>query len=462
MQHGGRPRPDIRGGFKTLAPVLARRLRGSPSVAQTDEGPPTDSEHRRQATPRTSRHPAPAAAAVLPVRRDARGAGAEAPPLWPRATDVGRPRPGRARGASLSRGMLDRAVARRSEEVTRRWACSTASARSSSGSPTTTPSPGASPRRSIGGRDGRASAPPRCSSRSASGRSRRASARTSWSPATSRGRRHRACLRAWKERYGTLDILVHAVAFAKREELDGRVRGHLPRGLRARPRHLGLLAGGAGARRPPADARRRQHPHADLLRRREGGRQLQRDGRRQGRPGGLRALPGRGPRPVGHPGQRHQRGPGADARRLGRQRLQDAAPAVPGHRADAPRPSPSRTSATPRCTSAATCRATSPARSSTSTAATTSSGCPRSSTDVEPGGGRRNRGEVGETGGGRRKRKARWRGREEGSDLATGRRGRVTCPTTLVRERGPHEGPCSGAVSQWSDLRWTFAEPGRL
>ena len=27
---------------------------------------------------------------------------------------------------------------------------------------------------------------------------------------------------AWKERYGTLDILIHAVAFAKREELDGR------------------------------------------------------------------------------------------------------------------------------------------------------------------------------------------------------------------------------------------------
>ena len=26
---------------------------------------------------------------------------------------------------------------------------------------------------------------------------------------------------AWKARYGTLDILVHAVAFAKREELDG-------------------------------------------------------------------------------------------------------------------------------------------------------------------------------------------------------------------------------------------------
>ena len=27
---------------------------------------------------------------------------------------------------------------------------------------------------------------------------------------------------AWKERYGDLDILIHAVAFAKREELDGR------------------------------------------------------------------------------------------------------------------------------------------------------------------------------------------------------------------------------------------------
>ena len=27
---------------------------------------------------------------------------------------------------------------------------------------------------------------------------------------------------AWKDRYGTLDILIHAVAYAKREELDGR------------------------------------------------------------------------------------------------------------------------------------------------------------------------------------------------------------------------------------------------
>ncbi len=27
---------------------------------------------------------------------------------------------------------------------------------------------------------------------------------------------------AWKERYESLDILVHAVAFAKRDELDGR------------------------------------------------------------------------------------------------------------------------------------------------------------------------------------------------------------------------------------------------
>ncbi len=89
---------------------------------------------------------------------------------------------------------------------------------------------------------------------------------------------------AWKQRYGTLDILIHAVAFAKREELDGRFvdtsREGFSLALDVSAYSLVAIARAAA----PLDAQRRQHPHAHLLRRREGGRQLQRDGRRQGRP----------------------------------------------------------------------------------------------------------------------------------------------------------------------------------
>ena len=54
-------------------------------------------------------------------------------------------------------------------------------------------------------------------------------------------------------------------------------------------------------------------PDADLLRRREGRRQLQRDGRRQGRPRGVGPLPRRRPRARRRPGQRDQRRPDPDA-----------------------------------------------------------------------------------------------------------------------------------------------------
>ncbi len=61
--------------------------------------------------------------------------------------------------------------------------------------------------------------------------------------------RHRARLRRWGETHDSLDILVHALAFAKREDLEGGVRGHVARRLRARARRLGIFARRADPRR---------------------------------------------------------------------------------------------------------------------------------------------------------------------------------------------------------------------
>ena len=85
----------------------------------------------------------------------------------------------------------------------------------------------------------------------------------------------------------------------------GRLRRHVARGVRARARHLGLFARRARARGAAAPPARVVDHHPDLLRRREGRRQLQRHGRGQGRARGVRPLPRRRPRPGRHPGQRH-------------------------------------------------------------------------------------------------------------------------------------------------------------
>ena len=108
----------------------------------------------------------------------------------------------------------------------------------------------------------------------------------------------------WAETHDSLDILVHALAFAKREDLEGDFTIDVTRGIRARPRRLGLLARRPDARGAAAPPRGLVDPDAHLLRGREGRRQLQRHGRRQGRARGVRPLPRRRPRPVGDPGQR--------------------------------------------------------------------------------------------------------------------------------------------------------------
>ena len=111
----------------------------------------------------------------------------------------------------------------------------------------------------------------------------------------------------WKDAYGRLDILIHAVAFANKDELSGEFIRTSREGFRLAHdvSAYSLVALAREAR--PLMSEGGADPDALLLRRREGGHQLQRHGRGQGVPGGLRALPGRGPRQGGHPGQRHQR-----------------------------------------------------------------------------------------------------------------------------------------------------------
>ena len=47
-----------------------------------------------------------------------------------------------------------------------------------------------------------------------------------------------------KEKWGKIDVLVHSVAYAPKEEL-GPLSRHLPRRLQGCPRHLRLFAGGS-------------------------------------------------------------------------------------------------------------------------------------------------------------------------------------------------------------------------
>ena len=59
-----------------------------------------------------------------------------------------------------------------------------------------------------------------------------------------------------------VDILVHSVAFAQREDLEGRVRGHQPRRIPARPQRLCLFAARSDARCPAVDDGGRRSAHA--------------------------------------------------------------------------------------------------------------------------------------------------------------------------------------------------------
>ena len=87
-----------------------------------------------------------------------------------------------------------------------------------------------------------------------------------------------ALFAALKEKYGKLDILVHAVAFAPADDLRGEFINTSREGFRIAHRRQRLLAHRRQPRRRAADDRGRQHHDPDLLRRRKSRAQLQRDG----------------------------------------------------------------------------------------------------------------------------------------------------------------------------------------
>ena len=118
--------------------------------------------------------------------------------------------------------------------------------------------------------------------------------------------------------FGSLDVLVHAIAFAERQDLVGRFVDTSREGF-AHALDVSAYSLVALARRAaPLMPRRRRDPHPDRVRQRRGAAQLQRHGRRQGRARGLRALSRRRPRRRRHPRQRPVAGgrqdPGRDRR----------------------------------------------------------------------------------------------------------------------------------------------------
>ena len=117
--------------------------------------------------------------------------------------------------------------------------------------------------------------------------------------ALGRGRRARRSARSGEAFDGGLDLLVHSVAFAAAEDLEGRFTD-TPRDrfwLAVDVSAYSLVACARAAEPLMEAARRRLDRDDDLPRRRARGAALQRDGRRQGDARRVGALPRLGPRP---------------------------------------------------------------------------------------------------------------------------------------------------------------------
>ena len=99
------------------------------------------------------------------------------------------------------------------------------------------------------------------------------------------------------DEFGRLDFLIHSIAFAPREALEGEYMKVERDGFLHGARNQRLLAYAAGARGGAVDDRWWQHRDYDFSRRRQGLSGLQRDGRGQSCVGIERAIPGRRPRP---------------------------------------------------------------------------------------------------------------------------------------------------------------------
>ena len=122
--------------------------------------------------------------------------------------------------------------------------------------------------------------------------------------------------RVLKEKWGTMDFLVHAIGFSDKNELEGRYidtsAGNFALTMNISVYSFTAVAKRAEAMLNPGALAADAH----LLRRREVRPQLQRHGRRQGRARSLGALPRGRPGPEGHPRQRHLRRRHQDPRRL--------------------------------------------------------------------------------------------------------------------------------------------------
>ena len=132
-----------------------------------------------------------------------------------------------------------------------------------------------------------------------------------------------------RAQWDSLDILVHSVAFAPREQLAGGYLDSVTReGFQvAHDISSYSLAALAKAARPMMLGRPGRDPDDVLPRRGALGPELQRDGPREGEPRGERAVPRGRPRPAGHPRERDLGRSDQDARRGRRQRVsQDAGP----------------------------------------------------------------------------------------------------------------------------------------
>ena len=141
-----------------------------------------------------------------------------------------------------------------------------------------------------------------------------------------------------------------------REDLEGASSTRRARGSRSRWTSRRTRSSRSPEARSPPPARV-VGADAHLLRGREGRRELQRDGCREGRPRGVRPVPRRGPRARRGPRERDQRGPGPDTRGRRHRGLQADVRRVRRHRAAAGRTSRPRTSAGPPSISRPTSRA---------------------------------------------------------------------------------------------------------
>ena len=120
---------------------------------------------------------------------------------------------------------------------------------------------------------------------------------------------------ALRTTWGSLDFVVHAIAFSDKAELKGRYADTSRENFVAHHADLVLLLHRGGADGGRADAGGRQPADAHLWRLDARHAELQRHGRRQGGAGGVRALSRRRFRRARHPRQRHLRRPDPHARR---------------------------------------------------------------------------------------------------------------------------------------------------